>query len=156
MTFTLQPLIQIWPSPYKHWSKTLRANLSLSYRSSWTIVYACICFFFNVRRGVHIISPNRLRHKWLSVRNRRLYFLGCTTYRILHSPYAPYLCEQFFLHLNTPQRSFRTVAPSRTDHVFQIISHLGTSLLPQNIPDAVSFSILKKLFCVHPLALEIP
>ena len=83
------------------------------------LVNCCIRFIFNLRRNEHI-TPYRRSLGWLSVKNRRLYFLGCLTYRILHLPSPSYLSE-----LSPPpdplvRRSDRSTSQSST---FLIPSH---------------------------------
>ena len=126
-----------------------------------------IGFIFDLRRDVHI-TPYRLRLGWLSVSDRRLYFLAYSMYRIFHpfdTPYAPYIRDEFLLHLHTPQRSLREAAPSR---IFAVPPHRTTiyensflissirlwNTLSQDIRGASSLPIFKKLINDHLLVLE--
>ena len=128
----------------------------------------CIRFTFDLKRDVHI-TPYRLRLGWLSVSNRRLYFLACCMCRIFHPSYAPYIRDEFLLHLHTPQRPLREAAPPG---IFAVPLHRTTTYgnsflissflirlwntLPQDIRSASSLPILKKLINDHLLALESP
>ena len=58
------------------------------------LLNTCIRFIFNLRRDAHI-TPYRHQLKWLSVKNRRLYFLGIQTYQILNLKSPSYLRELF-------------------------------------------------------------
>ena len=53
-----------------------------------------IRFIFDLRRDVHI-SPFRRSLGWLTIRSRRLYFLGIATLNILHDSSPSYLCDLF-------------------------------------------------------------
>ena len=53
-----------------------------------------IRFIFYLRRDVHI-SPYRTSLGWLTVRSRRLYFLGIATFNILQGSSPPYLRDLF-------------------------------------------------------------
>ena len=79
-----------------------------------------IRFIFDLRRDVHI-SPFRRSLGWLTVRSRRLYFMGIATFNILHDSSPSYLCDLFV-------RSARSVRPSRhlSTAVFAI-PHFRTS-----------------------------
>lgn len=124
----------------------------------------CIRFIFDLRRDVHI-TPYRLLLNWLSVRNRRLYFLGCLTYRILNLPTASYLRDEFLEYVRVPFRPVRSAAPSRFFSIprhrtqtyknsFLISSFYLWNSLPENIRMAVSLPIFKKLLFAHLIGLE--
>ena len=126
------------------------------------LINNCIRFIFNVRKDVHM----RLRLKWLLVRNRRLNFLGCTKYRILHSPFALYLTNfsntlmpRNIRHVRYGTSKFTCIPPHRASTFAK--SFLNSSLnfrnsLPQNIRDAASLSVSKKVLYAHLYALDIP
>ena len=82
-----------------------------------------ICFIFNISRDTHI-TPYRQRLKLLSVKSRRLSLLSCSTNRILHLPYAPYLQDEFLHHQSSVLRPSREVAPAC---VFFIPPHRTTT-----------------------------
>ncbi|XP_011859007.1 PREDICTED: uncharacterized protein LOC105556520 [Vollenhovia emeryi] len=123
-----------------------------------------IRFIFDLRRDEHI-TPFKLALKWLSVENRRLYFLGILTYRILYLSSPPYLQELF------PQRDSIRRYPSRHDTlstVFQVPLHRTATYrnsfhltaihlwhsLPSNITTAPSLPIFKERLFSHLLASE--
>ena len=64
-----------------------------------------IRFIFDLSRDVHIF-PFRRSLGWLTVRSRRLYFLGIATFNILHDNSPSYLCDLFV-------RPAPSVRPSR-------------------------------------------
>ena len=115
----------------------------------------CIRFIFYLRRDVHI-TPYRLRLGGLSVSNRRLYVLACSTYRVFHPFYAPYIRDEFLVHLRTPQRPLREAAPARIfavplhrtttcENSFLISSFRLWNTLPQDMRGASPLPIFKKL-----------
>ena len=63
-----------------------------------------IRFIFDLTRDVHI-SPFRRSLGWLTVRSRRLYFLGIATFNILHDNSPSYLCEFFIRPAPSVRRS---------------------------------------------------
>ena len=69
-----------------------------------------IRFIFNLRRDEHV-SPYRRRLGWLTVKSRRLYFVGIKTYKIIYGKAPDYLIE-LFSHLIPSQRSSRRLAPA--------------------------------------------
>lgn len=124
----------------------------------------CIRFIFDLRRDVHI-TPYRLQLNWLTVKNRRLYFLGCLTYRILNLPTASYLSNEFLEYVRLPSRPTRTAAPTRFFSIprhrtetyknsFLISSFYLWNSLPENIRLSPSLPIFKKLLFAHLISLE--
>ena len=74
--------------------------------------------FVYLRRDVHI-SPYRRTLVWLTVRSRRLYFLGITTFNILQGSSPPYL-RDLFSHFAP------SVRPSRhTSQQIFLLSHIS-------------------------------
>ena len=103
-----------------------------------------IRFIFDLRRDVHI-SPYRRSLGWLTVRSRRLYFLGIAPFNILQGNSPPYLRDLF-------TRSTPSLRPSRhlNLHVFAIPNfristfrnsiHLSAIYFWHSLPDTVRFS----------------
>ena len=69
------------------------------------LINCSIRFIFDLRRDVHI-SPYRRSLGWLTVKSRRLYFLGIATFNILRGSSPPYLGDLF-------TRSTPALRPSR-------------------------------------------
>ena len=70
-----------------------------------------IRFIFIIRKDSHI-TPYRQRLKGLSVKSRRLYFFGCTTYCILHLLYASSLQDKLLRHQSSAWWPPREVVPA--------------------------------------------
>lgn len=83
------------------------------------LLNCCIRFIFDIRRNVHI-TPYRLQLNWLSVRNRRLYFLGISIYQLLSTSTPSYLYNIFSFLDPLLRRSSRTHSPST---IFSIPQH---------------------------------
>lgn len=124
----------------------------------------CIRFIFNLRRDVHI-TPYRLQLNWLSVKNRRLYFLACSTYRILNSFSAPYLRDDFISHIHIQNRPIRQAAQVRFFSIplhrtecyrksFLISSFYLWNSLPTNIRLSPSIESFKIQVYNHFLSIE--
>lgn len=119
------------------------------------LINSCIRFIFNLRRSEHI-TPYRHRLNWLSVSNRRLYFLGIQTYRILNIFSPSYIEELFTVPDESLRRSPRF--PASTFHIpnhststyhcsFRLSAIYFWHTLPLEIRTASSLSIFKgKLF----------
>lgn len=89
------------------------------------LVNCGVRFIFNLRRDVHI-TPHRLQLKWLSVLNRRLFFLGSYLYQILATASSVYLRELFLDPDPVVRRSARVAAASGNLPSFRIPNHRTT------------------------------
>ncbi|XP_077258283.1 uncharacterized protein LOC143895191 [Temnothorax americanus] len=119
------------------------------------LVNCCIRFIYNLRRDEHI-SAYRRKLGWLRVENRRLYFMGCQMYRILHMRSPSYLRELFTTPDPLLRRSERLVAPTQTFYIpahrtatyrnsFHISAIYFWHSLPSNITTVSSFPTFKSL-----------
>ena len=120
------------------------------------LVNCCVRFIFNLRRDEHI-TPFRRRLGWVSVENRRLFFLGCQIYRILYMTSPSYLHELFIPSDPTLRRSERSLHPSsQTFHIpshrtatyknsFRLSSIYFWHSLPDHITSAPSLATFKNL-----------
>ncbi|XP_071652803.1 uncharacterized protein [Temnothorax longispinosus] len=82
------------------------------------LINCAIRFIFNLRRDEHI-TPFRHQLGWLSVKNRRLYFLGIEMYKISRGISPGYLSDIFIKPDSLIRRSSRLVV----EHAFQIPTH---------------------------------
>lgn len=80
------------------------------------LVNCAIRFIFNLKYDDHI-TPYRCRLGWLTVKHRRLYFLGCQVYRIVYGHSPSYLSELFIPPDPELRRSERHVSSSQIFHV---------------------------------------
>lgn len=122
----------------------------------------CIRFVFDLRRDEHV-TPYRLRLGWLTVKQRRLYFLGIMTYKIIHSQAPPYISELLPRVEETLRRSVRARV---TNSTFIIPNHRTTTYhrsfrlsaayfwhsLPANIINATSLPLFKAMLYSHLLS----
>ena len=97
------------------------------------IINCGIRFIFDLSRDVHI-SPFRRSLGWLTVKSRRLYFLGIATFNILHDSFLSYPGNLFIR--STP--SFR---PSR-----QLFPMYLPSLIFVLLPSVIHFTCLPFIF----------
>lgn len=119
----------------------------------------CIRFIYDLRRDDHV-SPFRRRLGWLTVKQRRLYFLGIMVYKILRLQSPNYLSELLQRADDTLRRSVRFPVSSST---FLIPNHRTTAYhrsfrlsaayfwhaLPQHIVAATSLNIFKSKLYTH-------
>ena len=128
------------------------------------LVNCCIRFIFNLRRDEHI-TPFRHRLGWLSTENRRLYFLGCQTYRIFHLRSPSYLLELFASPDPEVRRSDRSGSSLQTFHIsfhrtatyrnsFCLSSIYFWHSLPRDIASASSLNSFKCLLHSYLMASE--
>lgn len=128
------------------------------------LVNCCIRFIFNLRWDEHITEYRR-RLGWLTVENRRLYFLGCQTYRILYLQSPGYLSELFTPLDELLRRSNRLINPSRVFHtphhrtnIYRNSFHLSAIYfwhsLPGSITSATSYATFKNLLKAYLSSLE--
>ena len=128
------------------------------------LVNCCIRFIFDFKRDEHI-TPYRRRLGWLSVENRRLFFLGCLTYRILSLNSPSYLSELFVLTDPSLRRSERLAVSSQVFHIpscrtatymhsFRLSAIRFWHTLPHNITSASSLASFKNLLRSFLLASE--
>ena len=121
-----------------------------------------IRFIFDLRRDVHI-SPYRRSLGWLSVKSRRLYFLGCATFNIIQGKAPSYLLELFERHVSSlrPSRQcvpYTFIAPSCRTSTYQNSFHPAAihfwHSLPESVVSAPTIGILKTRLHDHLFALE--
>lgn len=131
------------------------------------LVNSGIRFIFNLRRDVHI-TPYRLQLKWLSVLNRRLFFLGSCVYQILANASPVYLRELFLDPDPDLRRSVRLaelggpssfVIPNHRTacyrHSFLLSAIYFWDSLPAPIRDASSLDVFKVRLFEHLLSAEV-
>lgn len=121
---------------------------------------ACIRFSLDIRRDEHITEYYR-QLKWLKTRERRLYFLGCLTFKILASHTPKFLFDRLALLDRNQRRNTRRPKdwlhpPSCRTELFKhsftgAAPHLWNNL-PPTIRQASKFAIFKKLLYQHLLA----
>ena len=87
MTSLIFPILDYCYLVYNDLSDELNTKLQ-------QLINYSIRFIFDLRRNVHI-SPYRKSRGWLTVRSRRLYFLGITAFNILQKSSPPYLTDLF-------------------------------------------------------------
>lgn len=80
-----------------------------------------IRFIFNLRKDDHI-TPYRVRLGWLTVADRRLFFLGVALYQVLLTSSPVYLRELFIERDPSIRQSSRLPQSGRSSS-FQIPSH---------------------------------
>ena len=121
-----------------------------------------IRFIFDLRRVVHI-SPYRRSLGWLSVKSRRLYFLGCATFNIIQGKAPSYWLELFERHVLSQRHSrqcvpYTFIAPSCRTSTFQNSFHPAAihfwHSLPELVVSAPTIGILKTRLYDHLFALE--
>ena len=121
-----------------------------------------IRFIFDLRRDVHI-SPYKRSLGWLSVKSRRLYFLGCATFNIIQGKAPPYLLELFERYVPSlrPSRqyvSYTFIAPSCRTSTYQSSFHPAAihfwHSLPESVVSAPTIGILRTRLHDHLFALE--
>ncbi|XP_024892122.1 uncharacterized protein LOC112467653 [Temnothorax curvispinosus] len=129
------------------------------------LVNCCIRFIFNLRKDEHITQYRR-RLGWLSVENRRLYFLGCQMYRIIYMGSPAYLSELFTPLSPSLRRSTRIAnCSSQTFHIpafrteiyrnsFLISAIYFWHSLPDNITSATTIAAFKNLLRSYLLSSE--
>jgi hypothetical protein len=83
-----------------------------------SLINCAIRFIFSLKRDEHI-TPFRHQLGWLSVRNRRLYFLGIEMYKISRGMSPSYLSEIFIKPDSLIRRSSRLAL----EHAYQIPIH---------------------------------
>ena len=76
----------------------------------------CIRFIYNLRRSEHI-TPYRQRLSWLSVENRRLYFLGIMAYRVRNLTVPAYISDLFCEPSSDLRHSTRHSDPQLAFHI---------------------------------------
>lgn len=119
------------------------------------LVNCSIRFIFNLKFDEHV-TPYRRCLGWLSVENRRRYFLGCQTYRIIYMNSPSYLNELFTVFDPEQRRSERLLTSSHIFHIPQFRTttyrnsfHLSMIFLwhslPSNITSAAFFSAFEVL-----------
>lgn len=131
------------------------------------LVNSGIRFIFNLRRDVHI-TPYRLQLHWLSVMNRRLFFLGSCVFQILDTASPVYLRELFVVPDPGLRRSSRLVTPGNPQpfhipshrtacyrHSFLLSALYFWESLPVLVRGASSLEVFKVRLFEHLLALEI-
>ena len=126
------------------------------------LVNCGIRFIFDLRRDVHI-SPYRRSLGWLSVKSRRLYFLGCATFNIIQGRAPSYLLEFFNRHAPSQRPSRQCVpnmftVPSCRKSAYQNSFHLAAIYfwhsLPASVVSAPTIGVLKSRPYDHLFALE--
>lgn len=127
------------------------------------LVNCSIRFIFNLKWDDHV-TPYRRRLGWLSVQNRRSYFLGCQAYRIIYMQ-SPLYIKQLFTFLDSEQRRSVRLTSSQIFHIphfrtstYKNSYHLSTIYfwhsLPSYITRASTFSSFKGLLRSYLLELE--
>lgn len=123
-----------------------------------------IRFIFNLRYDEHI-TPYREQLGWLTVKNRRLYFLGIEMFKIERGISPSYLVDFFVRHDGSLLRSRRIAGP-QTFHIplhrtatYQNSFHLAGiylwNFLPDTVTSAPSLAVFKARLNAH-LALGHP
>ena len=121
-----------------------------------------IRLIFDLRRDVHI-SAYRRSLGWLSVRSRRLYFLGCTIFNIIKGKAPSYLLEIFDRHVPSQRPSRQCVpntfiAPSCRTSAYQNSFHPAAihfwHSLPESVVSAPTIGVLKLRLHDHLFAVE--
>lgn len=104
------------------------------------LVNTCIRFIFNLRRGVHI-TPYCHQLRWLSVKNRRNYFIGILGYRILNHKSPSYIYEIFVRNLanlprptRQPQLPNTFTSPLHRTSTYRNAFHLSAVYLWHSLP----------------------
>ncbi|KAK0169327.1 hypothetical protein PV328_012197 [Microctonus aethiopoides] len=92
---------------------TVQLNLKLQ-----RLMNSAIRFIYNIRRDEHI-TPFRLKLRWLTVRDRRKYFMAILVYKILFGVTPDYIKEIFELRRVDLRQSERNIKPQ----TFQIPNH---------------------------------
>ena len=80
------------------------------------LVNCGIHFIYDLRRDFHI-TPYRWRLGWLSVENRRMYFLGIMAYRVDHHLVPSYICDFLSSPAVDPRRSSRLPSAASVFHI---------------------------------------
>ena len=116
-----------------------------------------IRFIFDLRRDVHI-SPYRRSLGWLSVKSRRLYFLGCATFNIIQGKAPSYLLELFDRHVSSQGAPNPFTVPSCRTSAYQNSFHLAAisfwHSLPASVMSAPTICVLKSHLYDHLIAFE--
>ena len=121
-----------------------------------------IGLIFDLRRDVHI-APYRRSLGWLSVKSRRLYFLGCATFNIIQGKAPSYLLELFERHVPSQRPSrqcvpYTFIAPSCRTSTFQNSFHPAAIHFWHSLPESVVFAptigILKTRLYDHLFAVD--
>lgn len=121
------------------------------------LVNSCIRFVFDLRRDSHVTA---FRHQlgWLSVKNRRLYFLAILVYKVLNQKVPTYIAELFY-HVDPdirtsqrrPQSTF-TIPFARTNVYMHSVSVSACRLwhsLPACIATSSSLAVFKLRLYQH-------
>ena len=118
---------------------------------------AGIRYTYNLRRDTHI-SPYRSELEWLRACDRRKYFLGCFTFRILNTQRLLYfyrtLSEQFILlrrseRLQSLSINIPTASSESYKNSFLITALEFWSMLPSDVLNASSFFIFSNNLMKH-------
>ena len=126
------------------------------------LVNCGIRFVFDLRRDVHI-SPHRRSLRWLSVKSRRLYFLGCATFNIIQGKARSYLLELFDRHVPSQHPSRQCLpntfaVPSCRTSAYQNSFHQAEIYfwhsLHASVISAPTIGVLKLRLYKHLFALE--
>ncbi|KAK0157345.1 hypothetical protein PV328_011098 [Microctonus aethiopoides] len=139
------PLIDYCCVVYNDLTAELNAKLQ-------RLVNCTIRYIFNLRRDEHI-TPYRLKLKWLSVQNRRLYFIGIMVYNILHQSAPKYLVDIFEMKRDGI-RSSSSLINTETFHIplhrtslyansFHLIGVYLWHSLPTTITESESLPVFK-------------
>lgn len=119
----------------------------------------CIRFIYDLRRDEHI-TPYRLRLRWLTIKQRRLYFLGIMTFKILRQHMPHYLIELMPRGDDTLRRSTRLPVALSTFFIpnhrteafhrsFRLTAAYFWNSLPVDVSGSVSLGIFKTKLFTH-------
>lgn len=126
------------------------------------LINCCVRFIFDLRRDEHI-SPFRHRLQWLSVKNRRLYFLGCYMYQVTYLTTPSYISDRFTRPAG--YRLPRSAAPPSRYHIpsHRTVTYRNSFLLsavyfwdslPQTLVISPSLATFKRGLFAHLFLLE--
>ena len=128
----------------------------------------CIRFIFKIPRWLHI-SPYRANLGWLKVKYRRLYFIGCVLYKILHFKVPPSLVTFFKKTIsenpkdNLIRRSNRNITLPLIVPRAKVVSNYGKfpisaaqfwNELPLSLSESPSLHVFKDKLLTHLLATQ--
>ena len=130
------------------------------------LVNCGIRFIYDLRRDVHV-TPYRQRLGWLSVENRRLYFLGVMSYRVSRESVPSYISDLFSSPTVDLRRSSRLPAASSVFHIplhrttayrnsFLFSAAYFWNSLPSDITSAPSLAKFKARLMSHIRLRELP
>lgn len=126
------------------------------------LINCCIRFIFDLRRGEHI-SPYRRQLGWLTVKSRRLYFLGIIMFKVFRYETPIYILDLFPRPEHMNERTNRRPAPDftipnhRTTIYHNSFSLSGMYLwesLPTSVKNSPSISVFKTRLYAYLLDLE--